>query len=196
MLLKTLQVVVPEPLVVRDPVPHGAEPLGGEAIAALPAVPLLGHETGVEQDAEVLGDGRAAHFELSRDRVDWAVALGEEIEQPATRGMADRSKDLGSALGSHHHAAIIRKKMLTCQAFVVSLQQGHGVRRRGVWGRRSQDEPDFLALLPQLSKGRREWLREAVSRVYDGSIRGWGGYEPSPPGPSPVGTGGGKLISG
>ena len=35
MLLKPLEVVIPEPLVVRDPVPHRTEPRGDEAIAAL-----------------------------------------------------------------------------------------------------------------------------------------------------------------
>ena len=33
---------------------------------------------------------------------------------------------------------------------------------------RPHDEADFVALLPHLSEGQREWLREAVSRVYDG----------------------------
>ncbi len=116
MLLKTLQVVVPEPLVVCDPVPHGPEPLGGKAIAALPAVPLLGHETSIEQEVEVLGDGRAAHLEVSRNRVDGALALGEEIEHLAPRGMADRSKDFGFALSSYHSELIMRKELLTCQA--------------------------------------------------------------------------------
>jgi hypothetical protein len=33
---------------------------------------------------------------------------------------------------------------------------------------RPRDEGDFVALLPLLSEGQREWLREAVSRVYVG----------------------------
>ena len=33
---------------------------------------------------------------------------------------------------------------------------------------RPTDEADFAALLPLLPEGQREWLREAVSRVYDG----------------------------
>jgi hypothetical protein len=33
---------------------------------------------------------------------------------------------------------------------------------------RPHDEADFLALLPLLTEGRREWLREAISGVYDG----------------------------
>jgi hypothetical protein len=79
MILKPLEVVIPEPLIVRDPVPHRTEPRGDEAIAPLSAMPLLGHETGIKQDAEVLGDGWAAHLEMSRNRVDGAVGLDEEI---------------------------------------------------------------------------------------------------------------------
>jgi hypothetical protein len=85
MLLKPLEVVIPEPLVVRDPVPHRTEPRGDEAIAALSAMPLLRHETGIKQDAEVLGDGWAAHLELSRNRVDGAVGLDKEIYTEAPR---------------------------------------------------------------------------------------------------------------
>jgi len=33
---------------------------------------------------------------------------------------------------------------------------------------RPRDEADFVALLPQLSEGQRKWLREVVSRVYEG----------------------------
>src|SRR5262245_6209177 len=115
MFLKTLEAVGPEPLVMREPVAHRAELLRDEAVAALAAVPLLGHQTGVEQDTEVLGDGWAAHREVSRNVADGALGFGEEVEHPATRRMADRSKDIGLALGSRHHAAIIRKQMLTCQ---------------------------------------------------------------------------------
>ena len=61
MILKALEVLPPEPLVVREPVPHRTKPRGDETIAALPAMPLFRHETGVKQDAEVLGNGWAAH---------------------------------------------------------------------------------------------------------------------------------------
>ncbi len=53
-LLKQLEAVVPEPFVLRDPVPHRAELFRDELVAAFAAVPLLGQETGIEQDAEVL----------------------------------------------------------------------------------------------------------------------------------------------
>jgi len=71
--------VIPEPLVMRNPVPHRTEPRGDEAIAPLSAMPLLRHETGTKQDAEVLGDSWAAHLEVSRNRVDRTVDLDEEI---------------------------------------------------------------------------------------------------------------------
>ena len=108
MILESLEVIVPEPLVMRDPVPHRAELFRDEAVAAFAAVPLLRHETGIKQNAQVLGDGWAAHLELSRNRVDGAVGVEEEIQHPATRGMANCPKDIRFAIGSHHHAVIIR----------------------------------------------------------------------------------------
>ena len=79
MFLKSLQVFIPEPLIVRHPVPYGPELRRDEAIAAFSTMPLLGHEAGIKQDAEVLGDGWAAHLEMSRNRVNGAVGLDEEI---------------------------------------------------------------------------------------------------------------------
>jgi len=113
--LKTLETVVPEPLVMCDPFPHRSEPRGDEMITALSAIPLLRHKTGVKQDAEVLGNSRATHLEMSCDRVDRTVGLGEEIEHPPTRGMANGPKDVWLAIGSHYHVANIRKKNLTRQ---------------------------------------------------------------------------------
>ena len=78
-------------------------------------MPCFGHETGIEQDAQVLRDGRAAHLEMSRNRVDRAVGFDEQIEHPPPRGMADRSKNIGLVICSRHHAANIRKQILTCQ---------------------------------------------------------------------------------
>ena len=78
-------------------------------------MPLLRHETGIKQDAEVLGYGWAAHLEMSRNRVNAAVGLDEEIEHPATRGMANGPEDIRLAIGSHHHAADISKENLTRQ---------------------------------------------------------------------------------
>ena len=54
---------------------------------------------------------------MPRHRVDGAVGLDEEIElSAATRGMANRAEHIRLAIGSHHHAASIRKETLTCQS--------------------------------------------------------------------------------
>ena len=113
--LKPLEVVIPELLVMRNPLPHRTEPRGDEMIAPFSAMPLLRHESSIKKDAEVLRDRRPAHLEMSRKRVDGAIGLEEEIQHPATRGMANGPKDILFAIGSHHHAVNIRKEKLTCQ---------------------------------------------------------------------------------
>jgi hypothetical protein len=67
-------------------------------------MPLLGHETGIEQDAQMLRNGRAAHGEVPRKRVDRAVGLDQEIEHPPPRGVANGPKDVRLGIGKHHHA--------------------------------------------------------------------------------------------
>src|SRR5262249_51854004 len=101
----TLETVVPELLVMRDPVPHRAESFGDEAVAAFAAVPPLGYETGIVQDTKVLGDGGAAHFEVCSNVADRAPGFGEQIQHLASRTMADRCEHIGLAIGSHDHAA-------------------------------------------------------------------------------------------
>src|SRR4029079_16854507 len=103
---------------MREPIPHGAKPFRNEAIAAFSAMPLLAHQARIEQDAEVLRDGRAAHLEMSSNRVDRAVGPRDEIEHPSTRGMANRIEYIGCAMGRHDHAGNIRKELLTCQAIL------------------------------------------------------------------------------
>ena len=87
-------------------------------------MPPLRHETGIKQDAEVPGDGRAAHPEMSRNRVHGAVGLDEEIEHPATRGMANCPKDIRLAIGRHHRAVNIRKETITCQVRIGPRRPG------------------------------------------------------------------------
>src|SRR5207245_8046040 len=112
---KSLQVFIPEPLIGRHPGPYGAELRRDEAIAAFSTMPLLGHEAGIEQAAEVLRNGWAAHLEMSRKRVDGAVGLDEQIQHPASRRMADCPKDRLLVIGSPHHGVIMRKQQLTKQ---------------------------------------------------------------------------------
>jgi hypothetical protein len=80
-------------------------------------MPVLRYETGIEQDAEVLGEGWTAHLELSRNRVHGAVGLDKEIQHPATRKMANGPKDIRGiwfAIGSYRHVANIYVRQHLC----------------------------------------------------------------------------------
>ena len=68
------------------PVPYWPEQRWDEANSAFSTMPLLGHEAGIERDAEVLRKGRPAHLEMSRKRIDGAVGLDEEVWHPAMCG--------------------------------------------------------------------------------------------------------------
>jgi hypothetical protein len=127
MILESLKVVIPEPLVMRDPVPHRTEPRGDEAIAPLSAMPPLGYETGIAQETKVLGDGGAAHFEVCSNVADRALGIDEQIQHLASRTVTDRCEHIGLAIGNHDHAANIRKKMLTCQAQVYPLSESNAM---------------------------------------------------------------------
>ncbi len=109
------QVVVREQLVLRDPIPHRFESLRDELVAALATMPLLCQEPGLEQDAEMLGDRRAAHFEVRSYVGDRAPGFSKKIEYLSSRPMADRCEDIGLALGSKNHKPNICKQSLTCQ---------------------------------------------------------------------------------
>lgn len=82
---------------------------------AFAAVPLLSHESGIEQDTQVLRNRRAAHRKLVGQRTDRTVRLREQIEHVPPRGMADRPEHIGHTMESHRHAASIRKTILTRQ---------------------------------------------------------------------------------
>lgn len=121
--LQTLQAVVPEPLVPGDPLAHQGKLLGDEMIVAFAAMPLLGHQAGIEQDAKVLRDRRATHLKMPRQRVDGTVGLGEQIEHLTPRRMADRHEHIGLARESRNHAGNIRKKLLTRQGLALRLDK-------------------------------------------------------------------------
>jgi len=116
MVLKLLEAVVPESLVMGDPVAHWAESCRDELVTALAAVPLLGQEAGIEQDPQVLGDCRAAHFEVGGDVADRAHVSDEQIQHLTARTMANRGKYIGLTNGRQDHGFNMRKQLLTCQA--------------------------------------------------------------------------------
>jgi hypothetical protein len=122
--------LVPKPLIVREPFPHGGEPLRNQVIPPLSAVPPFGYQTGVVQDAEVLRDGWATHFEVRRNGIDRTIGLEQQIEHPTASGMANRPKDIRFAIRSRHHAMNIGKQFLTRQ------DRGQSFRGGGRWTKR------------------------------------------------------------
>ena len=59
---------------------------------------------------------------MQRSSLTERLGLGEQIQHLASRTMADRGEHIGLAIGSHNHAANIRKQMLTCQSLVYRPQ--------------------------------------------------------------------------
>lgn len=116
MLLQPLEMVIPELLVLRNPFPHRSELGRDQPIVPLSALPLFRHESSIQQDAKVLRYSRPAHLEMSRDRLDGSVGLKQEIQHPATRGVADGPEDIRLTFINGYHAATICKKTLTSQA--------------------------------------------------------------------------------
>ena len=95
---------------LRVPLARGARLAFGFAMLSVIIRSFLLDDSQIEQDAEVLRDGRPAHLEMFRKRVDGAGGLDEEVEHPAPCRMADCCEDVGLAIGNHHHAANIRKR--------------------------------------------------------------------------------------
>src|SRR5262249_38367569 len=87
---------------------------GDEVVTALAAIALLRHQASIEQNAQMLRDGRPAHLEVARDRIDRAIFLSKEIEHLPPRGMANGPEDVRFAIGNHHEPNI-RKTSLTRQ---------------------------------------------------------------------------------
>ncbi len=54
MVLKSLDVFIPEPLIVFHSVPRGTELRSGAVIAAFSIVTLIGHEADIVQDGRLL----------------------------------------------------------------------------------------------------------------------------------------------
>jgi hypothetical protein len=73
----------------------------GEATATFSAATLLGHDAGIEQDAEVLRDGQLGHLECPAS----AVTERAVSKHPAPCRMADCYEDVGLAIGNQPSSA-------------------------------------------------------------------------------------------
>lgn len=101
---QTREAVVPEAVVVRDPFAHGSQPMRNKAVPSFTTVALLGHQTGIEQHAQVLRHRRPAHFEMPGDAVHGSIGLGEQIENAPACRMADGLKHPLLAIPRGDHA--------------------------------------------------------------------------------------------
>lgn len=107
--MKSLQPVVPEPFVMRDPFPHWSKPIRDEVVTAFATMPLLGDEAGIEQNAKMLRHSRTTHLEVACYSVDSPVFHCEQIQHLSPRRMTDRRKDIGFLLECCNHATSIGK---------------------------------------------------------------------------------------
>src|SRR6185437_6422612 len=87
------------------------EPLRARAVEALRAVPALVHEPGLLEDAQMLRDRRPRHVELRGDLAGGALALPDELEDPAAPGLGDRSQ-------RSFHCASVSTYLRKCQLTV------------------------------------------------------------------------------
>lgn len=121
-MLQALQMVIPELFVVRQPVAHWSELSRDKMISPFTPMPLLRHQAGIQQDAKMLRDRRSAHLEMPGKDIDGSVRLDKQIQHPATRRMADRSKHIRFMISDCYHAASIGKRFLTSQVGSLEFQ--------------------------------------------------------------------------
>ena len=88
--LKGSQLVVPVAVEVSDPAAELAKRFGLQRVPRLPSDLALAHETGVRQNAQVLGHGRAAHGKKPADDRDRKLILAQQLKQLAPRRVGYR----------------------------------------------------------------------------------------------------------
>lgn len=135
---------------MRDPVPppDRAAQGGDEAIALPDTMPLLRDETRVEQDAEILEHGWAAHPAGPRNRGNGPAGLDDEIEHPPTPGGRNAPKTSGSRSGDTAVPSTYVRKHLRVKS-EVGLVVGAGSGGKGVAWRRPRARP--LATSPEVA---------------------------------------------
>lgn len=122
MFLKLIQAIIPEPIVLRQPIPQRAKLFGDELIVSFTTMPLFGQETRIQQDAQMLRNRRAAHVEVGRKPANRTVTLGKQIQHLAPPTVTDRLEHIGLAVGGSIHVFIMGKKLLTCQTLTFEME--------------------------------------------------------------------------
>jgi hypothetical protein len=91
--LETGELAGPEEAVVVEPVIHGTEGLGVEAVIAMSSHAMLADEAGAAEKSEMLGDGRAGDREGAGDLSGRLMAGAEEVEDGAAGRVGEGAKD-------------------------------------------------------------------------------------------------------
>ena len=100
-LLDAVGLVGPVTLVRLDPLVHGLELLGLEAVEALAAAGGDGDEPGFPEDGEVLGDGGLGEVEEADKFADGGgAAVGEGGDDVAPAGLGDGAEGVGRGRGA------------------------------------------------------------------------------------------------
>jgi len=87
--------------VLARPLEDFVQRLGIQPVETLPSDLLRLDETGVQQDTQVLRDGRLRHVEWSREIVDRQFVGAQAIENSAPSRVCDRTEDVDARDGGH-----------------------------------------------------------------------------------------------
>jgi hypothetical protein len=102
--VERVELPLPEALVVGQPVGHGAQRVGVDAIEPPPSGAPLAHQAGRAQHRQVLRHRRQADVEGARQLVHRLLAEAQAIEQAAPGAVGDGAEDIfGRGRSSHGH---------------------------------------------------------------------------------------------
>src|SRR5438105_5954723 len=97
--------------------PELSDRLGPRAVQALRSVPPLGHQTGLPQDAQVLGHRRPGDVEAARDLADGELSARDEPQNLSPARLAERRKCV--------HFFSVSVTLRTCKRLATDLRLNH-----------------------------------------------------------------------
>jgi hypothetical protein len=104
--VEPVESLVPEGLVLRDPVTERSQARRVEAIETTSPDSTAPDETHVTEDPEMLGDLRLGDRELVDDRSDRLLSFDQGVEDLAAMRLGDRIEDVGRGRSPGHNLII------------------------------------------------------------------------------------------
>lgn len=120
------QALVPEPLVISDPVGDLTQGLGLEGIDTLASRPPFFYQPGFPEHSQMLRDGRERHFKRAGQGQNGQISLSETIEDLPARGVGYSAKNVCPTHGQKQENQVpgtlfmmrtILKLLLNCQHY-------------------------------------------------------------------------------